>query len=127
MRVTDIITHRRHHPPASFHLASMSHRATARWREITQRRWDDWKDICSRRLGIVNGKADLEMHFAGADGSITSDDTNLRMTVTYHTYTDNEMVTVDAALARLLCCVCVDTIVLASQEAKERTSMTYDG
>jgi len=84
---------------------------------------DDGKVICSRRLGIVNGKADLDMHFAGADGSITSDDTNLRMTVTYHTYTDNKTVTVDAVLVRLLCCVCVDTVVLASQEARERTSM----
>jgi len=44
----------------------------------------DGKDICSRGLGIVNGKADLDMLFAGADGSITSNDTNLRRNVTYH-------------------------------------------
>jgi len=76
---------------------------------------NDWKDICSRRLGIVNGNADLDMDFAGADGSITGDGTNIRMTVTYHTYTDNETVTVDAVLVRLSCRVCVDTVVLASQ------------
>jgi len=84
---------------------------------------DDGKAIFSRGLGTVNGKADLDMLFAGADGSITSDDTNLRRNVTYHTYTDNETVTVDAVLVRLLCCVCDDTVVLASQEARERTRM----
>jgi len=84
---------------------------------------NDWKDICSRQLGIVNGKADLDMLFAGADGSITSDGTNLRRTITYHTYADNETITVDAVLVRLLCYVCVDTVVLASQEARERTSI----
>ena len=36
-------------------------------------------------------KADPDMLFAGADGSITSDDTSLVMTVTYHTHTDNEL------------------------------------
>ena len=43
------------------------------------------------------------------------------------TYTDNETVTVDGVLVRLWCGVCVDTAVLANQEAKERTSMGYDG
>jgi len=45
-------------------------------------RWvDEWKDICSRRLAIVNVKADLDMLFAGTDGPIASDDTNLGRTV----------------------------------------------
>ena len=81
------------------------------------------KDICLKSLGIVNRKADLDMLFAGADGSITSDDTNLRMTVTYRTYTDNETVTVDAVLVRLLCCgtcVCVDMVVRTSESKGER-------
>ena len=64
---------------------------------------------------------------AGADRSITRDDTDLRMTVTYHTYTDNETVTVDTALVGLLCCVCVDTVhslaLPASHEARERSSV----
>ena len=29
---------------------------------------NEWKDICSRRLGIVNVNADLDVLFAGADG-----------------------------------------------------------
>ena len=28
---------------------------------------NDWKDICSRRLGIVNWEYDLDMHFAGVN------------------------------------------------------------
>jgi hypothetical protein len=68
---------------------------------------NEWEDICSRWLGIVNVNEDLEVHFAGADGSITSDDTNLDHGTTLRT--TNETVNCDAVLVSLLCCVCFDT------------------